>query len=632
MSRKASKIQEFMSNQGNVNCARWGRKAGQLIVTGGQDRKVNIWKLGCPNIVSQLQGHTSIIESVTFDSEEEMVVSGSAGGTIKVWDLNSERMQKSYNYGHKTNVTCLDYHPFGNFFCSGSADTQVKVWDLRKKSYLQTYKGHTKPVNTLKFSPDGRWVVSGGGDGVAKLWDLTAGKQMEDFTKHTAEITSLDFHPTEFLLAVGSADRTITFWDLDKFKLISQTQVDTRGVRCIRFTPDGSALCASTSDSMKIYGWEPAGCHDNVDVHWQHVSDMHVNERSGDLYGISHVESFVSVWMVRLQKMRPFSRNVLGSPSRSEDLVGSCETPVATTPAGVSSSCDSAQARDQGRQYMLSPQTRAQRLSEVNQQQEDIQKKFGLTEAHRVILEQQREIQEQKQRELEYRRELERQRAEIPEKLPRAPPAKSQPTTPSLLNTRVVPALKDQPLGLDVDKFVAKSSDDSKHIEEVLGDHGGMCQMLSQRVTNIKVIKSLWQHDRRGAVAHVQNLRDTAVAVDFLKQIVKVREHDLTIDLCVGVLPTIEYVLHSTFESHLVVALEGISTLWHAFGDFIVKTLGARSHVVDVNLEERKDKCRIAKNLFGEIRQVLETLKERKDDVGCRSKILWKELPFDTFD
>eukprot|EP00906_Rhabdomonas_costata_P001586 RCo002605 len=630
MSRKVSKIQEFMSNQGSVNCAKWGKKAGQLIATGGQDRKVNVWKLGCPNIVSQLHGHTSIIESVTFDSEEELVVSGSAGGTIKVWDLNSERMQKSYNYGHKTNVTCLDYHPFGNFFCSGSADTQVKVWDLRKKSYLQTYKGHSKPVNTLKFSPDGRWVVSGGGDGVAKLWDLTAGKQMEDFTRHSAEITSLDFHPTEFLLAVGSADRTITFWDLDKFKLISQSQLDARGIRCIRFTPDGSALCGATSDSMKVYGWEPSVCHDAVDVHWQNISDIHINERTGDLYGLSFVESFVSVWMVRLQKMRPFSRGALSSSA--EGMEGELTTPTSAPVRLPSAAPSPLSMPTEARPTVISPQTRAQRLTEVSQQQEEIQKRFGLTEAHRVILEQQRLLQEQK---LQFQKELERQRADIPEKLPPDPPrvAKpAQPPTPNLLNTRVVPAPKDQPLGLEVDKFVPKAPDDSKLIEEVLADHDGMCQMLSQRVTNLKVVKSLWQNDRRGAIAHVQNLRDTAVSVDFLKQVVKTRERELTIDLCVGLLPTVEHVLHSTFESHLVVALEAVSALWHAFGDFIGKTLAARTHVVDVVLEERKDKCRIAKNLFGEIRHVLETLKERKDDVGYRSRILWKELPFDTFD
>lgn len=303
MSRKVSKIQEFMSNQGAVNCARFGRTTGQLIATGGQDRKVNIWKVGAPSVIAQLHGHTSTIESVTFDPQEDRVISGSGGGTIKVWDLNSERMQQSYHYGHKTNVTCLDFHPFGDFFCSGSADTQLKLWDLRKKTIcLQTYKGHTKQVNTVKLSPDGRWVVSGGADGVVKLWDLTAGKQMEDFTRHCGEITCLDFHPSEFVLAVGSVDRTITFWDLDKFKLVSQTPADTKAVRSIRFTPDGRALCSVTPEALKVWTWEPPQCHDSLELSWPTVGDLHINERSEELFGLSYAENFVSVHTVKLKQ------------------------------------------------------------------------------------------------------------------------------------------------------------------------------------------------------------------------------------------------------------------------------------------------------------------------------------------
>ena len=29
--------------------------------------------------------------------------------------------------GHKSNVTCLDFHPYGEFLTSGSLDTNVKV-------------------------------------------------------------------------------------------------------------------------------------------------------------------------------------------------------------------------------------------------------------------------------------------------------------------------------------------------------------------------------------------------------------------------------------------------------------------------------------------------------------------------
>lgn len=68
------------------------------------------------------------------------------------------------------------WHPYGEFFASGSVDTNLKIWDLRRRTCIQTYKGHARGVRQIIFSPDGRWVVSGGDDGVVKLWDLTMGK------------------------------------------------------------------------------------------------------------------------------------------------------------------------------------------------------------------------------------------------------------------------------------------------------------------------------------------------------------------------------------------------------------------------------------------------------------------------
>ena len=57
-------------------------------------------------------------------------------------------------------------------------DTNLKIWDIRRKTCIQTYKGHTRAVRQILFSPDGRWVVSGGDDGLVKLWDLTMGRRV----------------------------------------------------------------------------------------------------------------------------------------------------------------------------------------------------------------------------------------------------------------------------------------------------------------------------------------------------------------------------------------------------------------------------------------------------------------------
>lgn len=38
-----------------------------------------------------LSGHTSAVESVTFDAAEVLVVAGAASGTIKLWDLEEAK-------------------------------------------------------------------------------------------------------------------------------------------------------------------------------------------------------------------------------------------------------------------------------------------------------------------------------------------------------------------------------------------------------------------------------------------------------------------------------------------------------------------------------------------------------------
>ncbi|KAJ6323336.1 hypothetical protein OIU77_013036 [Salix suchowensis] len=280
--KRAYKLQEFVAHSSSVNCLKIGRKSSRVLVTGGEDYKVNLWAIGKPNAILSLSGHTSGIDSVSFDSSEVLVAAGAASGTIKLWDLEEAKIVRTLT-GHRSNCISVDFHPFGEFFASGSLDTNLKIWDIRKKGCIHTYKGHTRGVNAIRFTPDGRWVVSGGEDNTVKLWDLTAGKLLHDFKYHEGQIQCIDFHPHEFLLATGSADRTVKFWDLETFELIDSAGPETTGV----------------------FSWEPIRCHDAVDVGWSRLSDLNVHE--GKLIGCSYNQSCVGVWVVDISRIEPYA-------------------------------------------------------------------------------------------------------------------------------------------------------------------------------------------------------------------------------------------------------------------------------------------------------------------------------------
>ncbi|XP_065025379.1 katanin p80 WD40 repeat-containing subunit B1 homolog KTN80.4-like isoform X3 [Musa acuminata AAA Group] len=302
--KRAYKLQEFVAHSSNVNCLKIGRKTSRVLVTGGDDNKVNIWAIGKPNAIMSLSGHMSAVESVSFDSSEVLVAAGAASGSIKLWDLEEAKIVRTLT-GHRSNCIAVDFHPFGEFFASGSLDTNLKIWDIRRKGCIHTYKGHTRGVNAIKFTPDGRWVVSGGEDNIVKLWDLTAGKLLHDFKLHEGQIQCIDFHPNEFLLATGSADRTVKFWDLETFELIGSAGPETSGVRSMTFNPDGRTLLCGLHESLKIFSWEPIRCHDAVDVGWSRLSDMNIHE--GKLLGCSYNQSCVGVWVVDLSRIEPYA-------------------------------------------------------------------------------------------------------------------------------------------------------------------------------------------------------------------------------------------------------------------------------------------------------------------------------------
>uniref|UniRef100_M4ESH8 Katanin p80 WD40 repeat-containing subunit B1 homolog n=1 Tax=Brassica campestris TaxID=3711 RepID=M4ESH8_BRACM len=265
--------------------------------------------------LQSLCGHTSPIDSVTFNSEEALVLAGASSGVIKLWNLQEAKVVRGFT-GHISNCSALEFHPFGQYLASGSSDATLKIWDIRKKGCIQTYKGHTRGISTVKFTPDGRWLVSGGLDNVVKIWDITAGKLLHEFKFHDGPIRSLDYHPLEFLLATGSADRTVKFWDLETFELIGSTRPEATGVRSIAFHPDGRTLFCGLDDSLKVYSWEPVICRDSVEMGWSTLGDFCINENK--FVGCSYYRNSVGIWVSDISKLEPYGA---GSEDENECMV-----------------------------------------------------------------------------------------------------------------------------------------------------------------------------------------------------------------------------------------------------------------------------------------------------------------------
>ncbi len=80
--------------------------------------------------------------------------------------------------GHGDSVRGCAVTPDGRRVVSASADGTLKVWDLETGQEVATLEGHGAWVNGCAVTPDGRRVVSASWDRTLKVWDLETGQEV----------------------------------------------------------------------------------------------------------------------------------------------------------------------------------------------------------------------------------------------------------------------------------------------------------------------------------------------------------------------------------------------------------------------------------------------------------------------
>lgn len=272
----------------------------------------------------------SAADSLAFLPKGNLLLSGySWDGTVKVWDLNDEKLLQEWNLG-QMDVFSVAFSPDGSQAAAGlSYDVTAKLWDVHNGELVHTlsenYRGSSDGVSDLVFSPDGSqlitaakfnfsilraWNVENGkplqvlDDGGAHhvafsadgrfiawsagekvvLWDVLSQRELRTWNpKPNVHFYEIEFSPDSSLLAVFSlGSSSLQLWEVESGKAIVTLGDYPYGIWGAAFSPDGRLIAVGTKNRAQIWEIESGKSMQILKMPDEYVLDLAFSP-SGDL-------------------------------------------------------------------------------------------------------------------------------------------------------------------------------------------------------------------------------------------------------------------------------------------------------------------------------------------------------------
>ncbi len=133
-------------------------------VTGSHDSTLRLWNLANSTCKRVLRGHSGPVLTVALDAAGERLISGSDDETARLWRIDRNTPQCIFR--HRAPVTAVAWHPSGMMGATADEAGTIKLWDLTTEKMIDEFE--MPRIAAITFAPVGDALFIAGKD--AAIW------------------------------------------------------------------------------------------------------------------------------------------------------------------------------------------------------------------------------------------------------------------------------------------------------------------------------------------------------------------------------------------------------------------------------------------------------------------------------
>lgn len=218
---------------------------GRRLVSGSADGTVRVWDLASGAEILCLAGQSGMVWGVAVSSDGFRLASVSSG-MVHIWEAAKGTLLLQFP---GTGGRGVAFSPDGRRITDGS-----HVWDASSGVKLISLQRTGAGGKQVTYSPDGCHIAGGEGSNVC-VWDASTGAQHLRLSGHEGGVLSVCYSPDGQHLASGSFDKSVRVWEAATGNPLFCLQEHAAGVYSICYSPDGKHL-ASGSPDQTVRIWD----------------------------------------------------------------------------------------------------------------------------------------------------------------------------------------------------------------------------------------------------------------------------------------------------------------------------------------------------------------------------------------